>query len=1033
MHTPLKALLCLAVPSILATPGSHAEELFDFNVDGDAAVWLAASIDGLTESTALGGSESVMTCADVTGGSPYLRYNTAGTNSAYWLTPDGGTWETVRIRMRLLDGNPGDAGTAPLDWPGTTTAVRFSLNENKTNPLVFDANDAGWTITSESDGWVLLTQDISSLEANTVIKMRIDPLATGNAAHNFEIDSITLTTAGGDDPGTDPVSTGPNVIYILVDDMGYSDIGCFGGEIETPNIDSLANEGLSFRHFYNCAKCETTRTALMSGLYHGRGSNAAGGATLGEALKSVGYRTYAVGKWHLGTGSLIPVQQGFDNFYGFYGGYSDYFPAGIGTSTIKRDAAESNNFVSAYAESNFSVTSGNVSNQTTFPADYYITDGFGDNAVAFIQDAVTNHPDQPFFMYLAFNAPHTPLQAPTGLIAKYRNTYTDGWDKLRQEKWQRQMELGVVDSGWQLPHLRDDIPQWDDLSPEEQDAEDHRRAVFAAMVDSVDQNVGKVLAQLQLSGIADNTLVIFSSDNGAQAFDNTSDRSSSPSDEDSRWSQGPAWAAYSNAPFRYYKQSQQQGGICTPLIARWPETIAAGTMTDQPGHVVDIMATLVDLAGVDYDSLTKNDGDPVPAMDGASLRPIFEGETRPAPDFWGFEYGNSEFAVIQGDWKLASFSSSPWRLFNLKEDRTETRNLRWEYPEKVAELAALYDEWATDTYGSANRTFAGRDTRTGMSQELRYSKVLAGGLFSKPGIDITLSNIGAGTAAAMDDHWEYYVTNTSASGVAGSSDSVTFANKRFFGDGSLIAQVDSMTDMTSAGRAGLMIRDSLDADSAFFMIGLTSTGSLAQVVRSAAGEEVTETFPASQLSTPVFIRISRVGNQFTPSVSSDGSSWTELSPVVVPLAIDALGGLAASSGDTGTRATVIFREWETNDIAAYPSRARRIDGLAEYLAYALGAGPDTSALPALPQMQMAVAGDTVYPVLSFNRRLGIASSKFVIRALGDDMSRWENDSAAWTTVQATANADGVSESVRMRRLAGVAADPAAFYSLEVMD
>ncbi|MGE9271245.1 MAG: arylsulfatase, partial [Verrucomicrobiales bacterium] len=705
----------------LQVPFSHGSELLDFAESGDASIWVTTSVSGLEQATSLGGTESVLTCADVTSASPFLRYNGDGSNAAYWLSSGNGVWQTVEVRLRLLNGNPGDEGTSFLSWPDASRGVRFSLNENKTAPLVFEANHASWSVTEESDGWVLLSQDISSLGDNDIIKMRIDPLQSGNASHNFEIDYVRLVNSDSTEP-TDPNgpdrSDGPNVIYIIVDDMGYSDLGCYGGEIETPHIDSLAAQGMTFRQFYNNAKCETTRASIMSGLYHGRGGNTSAGATLAEAVKTSGYKTYAVGKWHLGTGSSIPVMQGFDHFYGFYGGYSDYFPAGIGTSTVKRDAAEAGDFVSAYPDSSFNTVSSNVSNQTSFPDDYYMTDGLGDNAVAFIQDAVTNHADQPFFLYLAFNAPHTPLQAPADLIDKYRGTYMEGWDKLREEKWERQKELGLIDPEWQLPPLRDDIPQWDDLSADEKDREDHRRAVYAAMMDSVDQNVGKVLDQLRASGIEDNTLVIFTGDNGAQAFDNTSDRSSSPSDEDSRWSMGPAWAAYSNAPFRYHKQSQHQGGICTAFIARWPEVISPGTMTDQPGHVIDVMATLVDLSGADYDSLKKDNGDPVPPMDGSSLRPIFEGETRPEPNYWGFEYGISEFAVIQGDWKLTSFSGSPWRLYDLKKDRTETNNLRWDYPEKVQELAALYDEWAIDVWGNTTRTFAERDLRNELSQEL---------------------------------------------------------------------------------------------------------------------------------------------------------------------------------------------------------------------------------------------------------------------------------------------------------------------------
>ena len=719
------------------------------------------------------------------------------------------------------------------------------------------------------------------------------------------------------DPGEPGISDGPNIIYIIVDDMGYSDLGCYGGEIDTPNIDSLAAGGLSFRHFYNNAKCETTRASVMSGLYHGRGLNTSAGATLAEALKPVGYQNYAVGKWHLGSGSSIPVRQGFDHFYGIYGGFSNYFPAEIGTG-IKRDTASNNEFVSAYPDSSFNTSTGTVSTQIEFPDDYYMTDGLGDNAVTFIQDAVTNHPDNPFFMYLAFNAPHTPLQAPVALIDKYRNngTYDSGWDQLRQDKFNRQKALGLIDPQWKLPELRDDIPQWSSLTAAEQDAEIHRRAVYAAMMDSVDQNVGKVLQQLAASGIADDTLVIFTGDNGAQAFDNTPNRNQSPSAQDSRWSMGPAWAAFSNAPFRYYKQSQHQGGICTPLIARWPATIAPGTITDQPGHVVDIMATFVDIADADYDSLTKDNGQPVPPMDGASLLPIFEGETRPVADFWGFEFGASEFGVIQGDWKLVAFSSGPWRLYDLKNDRTETNNLRFNNPDKVEELAILYDSWAIDTYGNTSRTYVERDTRSQLSQELRYTKVLGGGLFRRPGIDISLTNIGTGQAASMDDHWEFYLTSTSASGLAGTADSVTFANKPLAGDGQVIAQVDSMSGMTANGNAGVMIRASLSSDSPLIMIGAQPNGDLVQAVRTAAGQPVTTTTIANaSVTLPAFFKITREGDQFTPCYSNDLLNWTSLPAVSLDIDTNALGGLSTASGNTGTRATVTFREWE-NQVAA---------------------------------------------------------------------------------------------------------------------
>ena len=827
-----------------------------------------------------------------------------------------------------------------------------------------------------------------------------------------------------------PVSEGPNIIYILVDDMGYSDLGCYGGEIDTPHIDSLAEDGITFRQFYNNAKCEPSRSAIMTGLYHGRGLNATSGATLAEALATVSYRNYAVGKWHLGTGPLTPVNQGFDNFYGFYGGSSNYFPATITSNSVKRDTREPNNFISAYPDSYF--TNGTTSsNQTTFPPDYYMTDGLGDNAVAFIEDAVTNHGDQPFFMYLAFNAPHTPLQAPVDLINKYRGSYMDGWNLMRQEKWERQKALGLIDPGWQLSNLRDDIPAWDSLTTAQKEAEDHRRSVYAAMMDSVDQNIGKVLQALGDAGISEDTLVIFTGDNGAQAFDNTSDRASSPSSQNSRWSMGPAWAAFSNSPFRYYKQSSHNGGICTPFIARWPKTITPGTMTDQPGHIVDIMATFVDIAGINYNTLTKNNGAPVPPMDGTSLLPIFEGGSRPAPNFWGFEYGQSEFGLIQGDWKLVAFSSSPWRLFNLKEDRTETNNLRWQYPDKVIELAALYDQWAIDTYGDTRVTYAERDLRSQLIQELRYTQVLGGGLVSAPGgLNADLDGINAGGTFSMNDHWEFYDTNARGSGIAPAADSFVFASKTFCGDGRLIAKVESMNNMTSDGFAGIMVRQTKDDDSGMLMIGINSVGDLLLSSRNANGDDSTTSVGVTDVILPVSFQIRRSQKQFTPSYSTDGINWTDLAPLTLDFPLTLRAGLASASGTTASQADVIFREWENLDVATYPLRPRELDGLPQFFAYALGLDERESASSALPALTLKIDERVLYPEMRFHRRIGIPDSQFSINWLGKNLNLKENDSANWSIQNITPNPNGISESVLLRR-SGPSSSNRGFYSLGV--
>lgn len=965
--------------------------------------------------------------APLTGGSGNAAAPIQGTGNAIGVgfagTGGGNSFGNMRIQAVAYDGgvliqqNPTSVGNGTnlllgrVDWKsnGTNDILRLYLLDNPETP----PGAPFATIEIDLDQTNLNQISIGDSQTAIFDEIRFGPSLT---------DVLPVKAP--------PVSDGPNIIYILVDDMGYSDLGCYGGEIDTPHIDSLAASGITFRQFYNNAKCEPSRAAIMTGLYHGRGLNATGGATLAEALGMANYRNYAVGKWHLGTGALTPVMQGFDNFYGFYGGSSNYFPANITINSVKRDTREPNNFVSAYPDSYF--TNGTTSsNQTTFPPGYYMTDGLGDNAVAFIEDAVTNHGDQPFFMYLAFNAPHTPLQAPDALIHKYRGSYMDGWDLMRQEKWEKQKALGLIDPGWQLSNLRDDIPAWDSLTVTQKEAEDHRRSVYAAMMDSVDQNVGKVLQALSDAGISEDTLVIFTSDNGAQAFDNTSDRTSSPSSQSSRWSMGPAWAAFSNTPFRYYKQSSHNGGICTPFIARWPKTIAPGTMTDQPGHIVDIMATFVDIAGINYNTLTKNNGAPVPPMDGTSLLPIFEGGSRPAPNFWGFEYGQSEFGLIQGDWKLVAFSSSPWRLFNLKEDRTETNNLRWQYPDKVIELAALYDQWAIDTYGDTRATYGERDLRSQLIQELRYTQVLGGGLVSPPGgSTVDLDGVNAGGTFSMNDHWEFYETRTRGSGLATINDSFVFASKNFCGNGRLSAKVQSMDNMTSDGFAGIMVRQTKEADSGMLMIGITPDGELLLSTRTENGGASTTTVGATALALPVYFQISRTEKQFTSSFSTDGIIWTDLATLTLDLPITLRAGLASASGTTSSQGDVIFREWEHLDIATYPLRPRRLDGLPQFFAYALGLGDADSATEALPKLTLKLDAGLRYPELRFHRRIGIPDSQFSINWLGEELNLNENDSANWSLLNITPNPNGISESVLLRRN-GPSSSNRGFYSLGV--
>ncbi len=745
--------------------------------------------------------------------------------------------------------------------------------------------------------------------------MLLTPIGLCCATHG--VDSIAQTPV---------VNKNPNIILIVADDLGYSDLRSYGGEIETPAIDRMAAEGVRFRQFYNQGKSEPTRAALMTGMYHGRAGieleNPA--ATLGEVMRTGGYRTYLVGKWHLPRIPVrkeqTPVERGFDAFYGIYAGASNYFASGLGKNVISLDSDKPGDFITTYDLSRFQPhdqwgkgeDSLRFLFQTSFPEGYYTTDAFGDHAMEFINDAVVNHSDRPFFLFLSFTAPHTPLQAPVPLIEKYRSRYEKGWDVIREEKWHRLRYLGIVDPHWSLPPWRDDVPRWDELSEEQRSKEAHRRAVYAAMVDNMDQNIAKVLNQLDELGIADNTLVLFISDNGAQPYDNATPamRKVDPSHPDSRWCMGAVWASLSNMPFRYNKQSQHHGGNCTPLVARWPLVVAPGTITDEPGHVIDLMATFVDISDADYNSLD------VPPMDGSSLLPVFKGGDRPPPS-WGFEFGQTEFAVIKDDWKLVNFRSGPWRIFNIKDDRTETNNLAWKYPEKVKELADFHREWALDVYGTTSSTFDELLTIDEMgSQHMRYTEVLTSdrlGFYSNPPVNITLSGIGDVSDPHVSEIHEIRTVESSGTGMTGATeDEFTFVYKPFTGDGEVIARFESANGTGSSDNIqfGVMMRESEDTASPFVMTGINQVSGFAiQVDRKSSGGKSAVASSHDGISGQIFLRLKRRGNVFTSSYSTDQYVWVDFATTTVSMPDQLITGLAVASGGSDV-AEVVFREWD---------------------------------------------------------------------------------------------------------------------------
>jgi arylsulfatase len=475
----------------------------------------------------------------------------------------------------------------------------------------------------------------------------------------------------------------PNILVIMADDMGFSDIGCYGSEIQTPNLDGLAARGMRFTQFYNTARCCPTRASLLTGLYphqagvghmvedkglegyRGRLNNRC--VTIAEVLRQGGYRTLMAGKWHIGEKRPHwPCDRGFDRYWGLISGASNYWRLEPGCQMAS-------------------------DNEPTRPEGekFYMTDAFTDHALAFLDQDGSG--EKPFFMYVAYTSPHWPLHAWPEDIAKYKGKYMDGWDALRERRRQRQIEMGLVDRRWPLTPRDGRAPPWADVKDKE--AMDLRMAVYAAQIDRMDQNVGRILKKLDDLALADNTLVLFLADNGgcSEGIDRGA-KGVPPGPADSYFSYGLAWANASNTPFRLYKHWVHEGGIATPLIARWPARIKqGGGLTGQVGHLIDIMATACDVAGVEYPKTYG--GRDVTPLEGKSLAPILEGRLREghAAICWEHE-GNR--AVRQGKWKLVSKNPGGWELYDMEADRTEMNNLAAAEAGRVAAMADAYDAWA---------------------------------------------------------------------------------------------------------------------------------------------------------------------------------------------------------------------------------------------------------------------------------------------------------------------------------------------------
>lgn len=543
--------------------------------------------------------------------------------------------------------------------------------------------------------------------------------ATGGAEAGSSSGGDASSGAAG--AGGNVASTRPNVVVIVADDLGYSDVGAFGGEIHTPNLDSLANQGLRFSNFYNASRCSPTRASLLTGQYPHRVNLAANGRDLGkngltiaEALGSAGYNTAMAGKWHLsrtpelatndeqmkwlahqldpGTPfspdvSTYPINRGFQRHYGIIWGVANYFDP-------------------------FSLVDGTTP-VTSVPDGYYITNAITQKSVEYIQDFAQQ--PKPFFVYVAFTAPHFPLHALPEDIAKYEGVYDAGWTPIRNARYQRQLDLGLFEQA-DTPLPATQANDWTALSQQQKTYLSNAMQTHAAMVDRVDQGVGSIVDALSKGGALDNTLILFISDNGASGeiyltpgFDRPSMTRAGepivycggqaacpyaqPGDQKTYSYIGPSWANALNTPYRYWKGDSFRGGNTTPAIVHWPAGLRTkpGSITPQPAHVIDVLPTLLELANLEYPSSYQ--GHDLTTLDGTSLVPILQGDERQGHSELFFEHEDGA-ALIQGDYKIVRLHGNPqWELYDLKSDRTETENLASADSARVQSMSKTWQTW----------------------------------------------------------------------------------------------------------------------------------------------------------------------------------------------------------------------------------------------------------------------------------------------------------------------------------------------------
>jgi len=546
----------------------------------------------------------------------------------------------------------------------------------------------------------------------------------------------------GEDYFTQEDSPRPNIVLIMSDDMGITDIGCYGGEIQTPNLNALAEGGVRFKQFYNTSRCCPSRASLLTGLYSHqagighmmqdlgqdgyRGELAKDCVTIAEVLQPAGYSTYVIGKWHVtktlhdgGVQDNWPLQRGFDRFYGMVSGAGSFFDP--------KSLSRGNKNISPENDPLYK------------PETYYFTDAISDNAVMFLRDHYAKEKktgtEKPFFAYVAYTAAHWPMHALPKDIAKYKGKYDQGWDELRKTRLEQARTIGLIDKKWGITPRGKGAPEWKKLSAEEKKFSAARMEVYAAMVDNMDQGIGRIVAELKKQGKFENTLILYLQDNGACAEpyglhnegrtprpktderqpplpkdytqmamipNYTRDgrpvymgRGVIPGPADTYVAYGLPWANASNTPFRLYKHWSHEGGISSPLVVSWPalfkqEKAKTGGWCNQPGHLIDLLPTCADVAGATYPK--KRNAVSVTPCEGVSLVSAFLGKKLDRNTLYWEHEGHR--AIRQGDWKLVARNEQPWELYNLAEDRCELDDLAEEMPEKVAALNKLWNDWA---------------------------------------------------------------------------------------------------------------------------------------------------------------------------------------------------------------------------------------------------------------------------------------------------------------------------------------------------